>query len=299
MWLCLFNCLYTRAISLILAWDCTAEEFLKCLQVHTFRYNQYPQYLLTDLGSNFMGAKRILGPILESRDVKDYMNEHGIKTLVHETIPSKASFLNSVSERLVKEVKNLIFKSIRNQVLNLSDFNLLISRVNYLVNSRPLTQKGLLGDVDSNIITPNTLIFGKEGLALNIVPYLWHDNDDDVNDPEWLPDQNLNNYQQKLKKIKTKIDKLYYEEFLHNLLIQSTDKNKRYEKKHVIELSKNDLVMIVVPNTKRAKYPIGIVVEVIKNDKGSVVEAIIRKSNGETSNYHVSSLILVQKTNEY
>ena len=51
----------------------------------------------------------------------------------------------------------------------------------------------------------------------------------------------------------------------------------------------------MLPNTKRTKYPLGMVTKIIKNDLNETTEAWIRKYNGEIMNYHVSGLILVMK----
>ena len=204
---------------------------------------------------------------------------------------------------MVAQTKNLIYKSIGTKVIDYIDFQLLIKRVSYLINSRPIGQKEALGSCpDSEVITPNKLILGYDPIVFEIVPSFWDCNhDEDPNDPTWIPDRDKpgwDKYLDKLRKIKINMDKIYYDEFITNLIKQSTDKNNRYVNKNILELEVNDLVFIKLPNCKKLKYPKALVLEVVKNDLGEVVEAKVRKANGEISNYHVSSLTLILKNEE-
>ena len=101
------------------------------------------------------------------------MLDRKIKEFKFDLIPSKAPFLNSLVEILVKQTKNLIFKSIGNKVLHFPDFDLLINRIIYLINSRPLTHKSTMSaDPDVEVITSNMLLKGFNPHCMEIVPTL-------------------------------------------------------------------------------------------------------------------------------
>ena len=126
--------------------------------------------------------------------------------------------------------------------------------------------------------------------------HLW-EGKEQLFDPDWSPDnKKYDKYLNKLNKIKTNIDEVYYREFLYNITKQATDKKDRYIKKQVGQLKIGDLVAIIIPNCKRAKYPMGIIVNTIKNENNEITEASVRRASGEIIDYHVTNLIPVLVT---
>ena len=280
-----------------------ADTFLKCLQVHAYSFG-HPLFMITDLGSNLTAGKKILDNVTSKDEIKEYLAENNIKNVCTETIPSKASFLLGFAENLVGQCKNLIFKSIGHKILELPDFQHLICKVSYLVNSRPIAFKNTLHSCpEGDVITPNLLIYGHNQIVLDIFPHIQGmDEEFDRDDPEYFPSQeNINkswiNYINKLKDIKTKLNNIYYGEFLQNLFHQSTNKKDRYTLKSIKKLHVGDLVHICLPNTKRLKYPKGIITRVFLNSNKEVTSAEVRKANGELSTFHVNNLILALKGN--
>ena len=297
IWLYIFTCLYTRAVNIVIAKDCTTETFLKCLQSHTYEYS-YPSFIMCDQATNLGSAKNILENFFNDVDIRDYLNEHKIKDLKYHIVPSKAAFMNSLSETMIKQVKNLIFKSIGNKVIDYFDFEFLINRIKYLINSRPIGIKDTLtNDTDSPIITPNLLIKGYEPMTLLTVPSLHlQDGKEQIEDPDWQPGPiKYDKYLNKMRKVKEALDKIYYNEFLYNLSKQATDKKERYTNKQNIKLSEGDLVSIMIPQCKRAKYPMGIITKITCNENDEVTQAKVRRSSGDEIDYHVTNLILILK----
>lgn len=298
VWLCLFTCFYSRHVNIIISYDITALSFLRCLQMHCFRFGT-PSYILADRGSNFTGAKSLLmNEIFNDADAKNFLYENDIRNFSFDFVPTRAPRLNSLVEVLVKQVKNLIFKSIGNKIIDICDFNLMIERISFLINSRPISfkQESLGEDPDLEVITSNHLVYGYEPQALEILPSMLESNDpEDSFDPEWKPEKSYDKYMIKLKKIKHSINKIYYNDFITTLIKQSTDKNNRYIHKNITKIEEGDLVAILTPSTKRLKYPKAVVIETISNDIGEITTVKCRKSNGEITELHVSQIILLLK----
>ena len=163
-----------------------------------------------------------------------------------------------------------------------------------------MSKHSLGQDPDTEILTPHLLIKSYNPICLDIVPSLFvKDSKEDMNDPDYIPgnlESNAQNkYLQKLKKIKNNLTENYYNEFLHQLFIQSIDKSDRYKLKNYTELSKGDIVLICLKNTKRSHYPKGIVLETYKNSKDQITSAKIKRANNKTETYHVTDLILILK----
>ena len=100
----------------------------------------------------------------------------------------------------------------------------------------------------------------------------------------------------KLKKVRSNLEKLYRDEFVSNLLNQSTDRRDRYSAKTHIALKVGDLVSIRDKFSKPFDYPLGIVLKVETNDLNEVTSAHIRKANGEIVRRHVDNLIFLTES---
>ena len=175
----------------------------------------------------------------------------------------------------------------------------MIGRITFLINSRPISfkQESLGQEPSLDIITSNHLIFGYEPQALEIIPSLVQNSDfDETFDPDWEPNSNFyDTYMKKLLKIKQTINKIYYNDFITTLIKQATDKNNRYSVKKILKIEEGDLIAIIMPSTKRLKYPKAVVLETICNSNGECTEVKCRKANGEIVVLHVSQIILLLK----
>ena len=66
VWVCLFTCMVTRAVTLEIAEDASAAEFLYCLRRFMAR-RAPPEFLISDNGLQFKAAQTVLGFIWEDR----------------------------------------------------------------------------------------------------------------------------------------------------------------------------------------------------------------------------------------
>jgi hypothetical protein len=191
-------------------------------------------------------------------------------------------------------VKYLIYKSIRNVVLNISEFEFLIAKVISLINKRPVAFKEVLRslpreDVPSPI-TPEISLRGYETLALNVVPDL-----QPVQNDDYVPGSHQSNIKpnyERLRKVRERFIDLYHSEFLTTLVSQAVDKPDRYRPVLHKDLKPGDVVLLTDKNTKRYHFPMGRVHTVERNSLGEITAARVFKGGTREMVYrHATSLI--------
>ena len=133
----IFTCLNTRAIHCELATDLTTMEFLQVLR-RFLSYRGYPKVLISDNGSQMLGAENGLRLMLEGwnkSQLKEFCADRGMKWQF--TTPS-APHQNGCSEAMVKTVKKALKKAIGDTVLTPFELYTCLLEVANLVNQRPI-----------------------------------------------------------------------------------------------------------------------------------------------------------------
>ena len=295
IWLLCITCMYTRAINLKICRDLSLNVFLKCFQVHCFEYG-LPVYCITDLGSQLVAASNVITDLLRDPASREYVAERNVKCLQFEQYYKGCNMLGGMVESCVKLTKRLIFGAVRNNVLELEDFQFLISQTIHLVNRRPVAFKEALRDcspeTNIDVITPEILIHGHELLSLNVIPDLSSDPDPD---PDWQnsdPLKYIKNGYQKLKSVREKLFDLYHGEYLANLSLHATNVPDRYlPTKHRL-VKKGDIVLVKDRLLKPDGYPMCLVLECEVNNIGEVTGLILKKgASGEIIKRHSSCVI--------
>ena len=201
------------------------------------------------------------------------------------------SSLGSLVEICVKLTKQLISKSIKNNVLDYFDFAFLISQTESLVNKRPILFKAGLRDVSESVpqcITPEMIIKGYETAILNIVPNL---QECDV-DGDYEPSPNCLKKYQSLSKVRSNLLEIYHSEFLVNLIDQAVDKSDRYKKVNHSIIKPGDIVLLAEKHVKRGHFPMGRVHKVEVNSLGEVTAAHVFKGSTKELVYRHSSTLI-------
>ena len=201
------------------------KEFLRDFQIHCFEYG-VPQLCISDLGSQLSAGVNLLRNYLNDHEVQIYSKSNNIKPLEFHQYYKGCSALGSLVEVCVKLVKRLIFGSIKNNILDLHDFEFLISYIVHLINRRPIAFKKALREFDSDSIpepiTLEHLIRGYELTSLNLIPDL---QDIPSNDPDWSNNLNtsIKDQYSKLRKVSIELVNKYQEKFLRTLISQAVD----------------------------------------------------------------------------
>ena len=304
VYLLIVSCLWSRSINLKVCQDLSVRNFLRALQLHVFEYG-LPERCFSDSGSQLIAGGNVIMDFLKDSDVQTYLSQQNIKSCYFQQYPKGCNKLGALVESSVKLVKKLIFGSIRNLVLELTDFEFMIAQVVHLVNRRPIAFTEGLRDtsVNSEIpspITPEILIHGRELVSVNIIPDLKPKDEDD----DWLPGMDptthiKGNYE-KLLKARKYLNNLYNSEFLASLVDQATSRKDRYNPVRHHKIDVGDLVLIKEQHIKRSNFPMGIVHEITCNDQGEVTEAMIKKGDSnEIVRRHVESIIPLLQRNEH
>jgi len=291
VWLLAITCLYTRAINLKICRSANVDDFLRGVQLHVFEYGVF-QFCISDLGSQIQAGANVIETFLNDFETVKYFEENNIKPMSFQHYAKGNSALGSLIETLVKQVKYLIFKSIKTAILDYFEFELLIEKAINLINKRPIAFKESLRtlpvDEVPTPITPELLVRGYECVSVNVIPSLQHRDED--------PDfgEEFDQKYEKLRKARENLINVYHEEFLANLIYQAVDKKGRYSPVSHKCLKPGDIVLLVEKLLKNYHYPMGRVERVETNSLGEVTAAYVFKGSTRERVYrHVTSLILL------
>ena len=304
VYILVITCLYTRAINLEISVDMTTKEFLRSLQLHCHKFG-LPSFVMNDLGSNLVQGANIIKNYLSDPLTTAYFEENGCKPIEFYQYFKGHHELGSTVEICVKAVKRLISGAIGNNVLPIRDLEYTVSQSVHLVNRRPIAfqeslREGQLGESMQEVITPELLLHGFNLTSINVIPALQQvDIDDLCQGEDFDPLEHIRDVDKKLRNVRSKLLKMYHEEFIPQMIKQATDRKSRYCPKKHNKLQVNDLVLLREDNVKVANMPMGKVLEIVENNLGEVTSAVVLKGGTkERVKRHVCGLIpLLQQRN--
>ena len=160
-WLCLFTCLTCRAVHLEMSFGLDTDSFLKCF-VRMASRQGYPQEIVSDRGTNFIGADRELRELLDALDrdkIKDQTVNKGVKWFFN---PPLAPHFGGVHEVMIKAAKRAIRAILSDADVNDEELMTTFTGVEALMNSRPLTYQSA-NPKDVTPLTPNHFLYGQAG----------------------------------------------------------------------------------------------------------------------------------------
>ncbi|KAK6735714.1 hypothetical protein RB195_018755 [Necator americanus] len=166
MYVCLFRCLTTRAVHLEVVENLSAGALLSSF-VRFISRRGVPKLIRTDCGTNFkLGSKVIENLFLENDEngssVMSYSASEGIKWIFN---PLASPWMGGTWERMVGSVKRCFQKSIGRKKLSFEQMTIVISRIEAIINTRPLTKVSAT-DLDEIPIRP--IDFLQENLKYSI-----------------------------------------------------------------------------------------------------------------------------------
>jgi len=290
------TCLWSRAVNLLVCKNINNECFLRALQYHILEYG-IMQHILSDNGSPIVSSVHSIQSFLDDTDVNNFLKERNIKSLEFSPYPAEASKLGGTVESLVKQVKNMIYSTIRNNTLSFDDFTYLVRESNVLINKRPLTFFESIRDTSTNSIdpiTPEMLLKGYDVPNILIIPQLQPTDENDADFP--LRSDPLSEKFSRLRRVRCKLKEIYFDQFLQNLRDLSTRKSDMYKQVKHVPLKINDLVAIKTKFSKPYFYPTALVIGVETNDLKEVSAVTLKKSNGQVIRRHVEDLIFLEST---
>ena len=228
VWVLVITCMWSRAVNLKLVYNLSVREFLRAFQVHIYEHG-VPRTCISDLGSQLTSGANIIKTQFNDVQSQEYLKQFNISRVDFHHYDKGNSSMGSLVERLIKITKDLLYSSMRNKILNVPDFESLLSQVKHLLNKRPVAFKDTVrvspSEEEVEPISPEMLIYGRELPSLNL--QLHH------RDPDWQPQvpkdsEQINKQLRKYIETKNKLNQLYNEEFIQKLLDQPIDKHNRY-----------------------------------------------------------------------
>ena len=148
----IITCMNTRAVHLEVLPNMTAPEFVMAFIRFTNRYG-IPKVVYTDNAKYFIAAAGILSKLLLSSEFEEKFRTCNI---AFRNIPTYAAWYGATWERLIKLVKDAIYKTFGKGKLAHSNFLTTVTDIQLVINNRPLTYRTKEGELD--ILTPNHLI---------------------------------------------------------------------------------------------------------------------------------------------
>ena len=158
-WVLLFTCLTVRCVHLEVVESCETDSFINALRRFTNRRG-CPTDMYSDNGSNFKGASAELKEFFSKLD-KTAVEKHASDLRINwHWNPPSAPHMGGAWERLVRSSKEVIYGLVKNHVLTDPQLTTLLTEVESVLNSRPLTH--LSDDInDLDALTPNHILLGK------------------------------------------------------------------------------------------------------------------------------------------
>ncbi|XP_068239919.1 uncharacterized protein [Palaemon carinicauda] len=295
VWLLCITCTWSRAVNLKICKDLGVKEFLQSFQLHCFDYG-IPELCVSDMGTQLVAGANVMQNLLSDHASQLYFEENNIRPIQFQQYFKGCSKLGSLVEVCVKQVKRLLFGSIKNLVLSYDDFEFIVCHTVHLVNRRPIAFKESLREEDLDFvpepITPEQLVKGYELTSMNLLPELQGIPDED---PDWQPcvnPQQVKDEYMKLRKVRNNLLSKYHNEFLGTLIDQAVDKKDRYRPITQRGIKIGDIVLLKEVHAKPNNYPMGLVKELQYNSIGEVTGASIQKgSTREVVKRHITTLV--------
>ena len=264
-WICLFTCCVTRAVHIDLVVDLSSSSFIRCFKRFISRRG-LPSRIITDNGSTFKAASKLLKSILDHPEVKDFLS--GIRVSWNFNI-ERAPWWGGFFERMIQLLKRCLRKMIGQARLTFEELLTCVTEVELIVNSRPLTYLSA-EDLDEPL-TPSHLV-GKR--LLSLPDYLYYSEEDDFN-----TDTSRFLLTKRLKHLNVLLEH-FWNRWRREYLVELRESHKRNVTESVSDISIGDIVLIH-DDTPRGLWKLGLIEKMIIGRDGHTRGAIVRIKGGK------------------
>ncbi|XP_054277733.1 uncharacterized protein LOC128996429 [Macrosteles quadrilineatus] len=226
----LFTCLSTRAIHIETAHSLNTESCIMAIQRFISR-RPVPSELYSDNGTNFVAADRELRNAVKSLKHEKIQKDVVNYRIKWNFICPRAPHMGGCWERLVRSVKTALRSVMRCQYPKDEELQTFMVRVEFIINSRPLTHVSLDPN-DPEPITPNHFL--REAYKINL-------NKDQL-------------CKRQLARVKSLLDG-FWKRWVHEYLPCLSRRCKWHKKLDPPKI--DDLAIIIEENCPRNTWPLG------------------------------------------
>ncbi|XP_062558836.1 uncharacterized protein LOC134223668 [Armigeres subalbatus] len=258
-WGVLVTCLTTRAIHLEVAHSLTADSCIMALR-NVIARRGIPVAIYSDRGTNFVAANKELKAAFAQLDHNKITSEFVTPRTTWNFIPPLSPHMGGAWERLIRTVKQNLDKLRSNRLPTDETLKSMLVEVEFIVNSRPLTEIPL-DDDQSPVLTPNHFLIGSSN---GLLPWSCLENDSTSLKLNWRLSQAMANQ--------------FWKQWLHDYLPSLTRRAKWFSKVKPINI--NDIVVIIDERLPRNCWPRGRVISTKEAPDGQVRWATVQTVTG-------------------
>ncbi len=158
----------TKAIHLDLCSSLSTQDFMATF-CHFVARRDCPSHLYTDNGTNFLGAReeiRELQKLAESKETRQAMATFTQENEINwHNIPPRALHFGGLWEAAVRSMKTLLRKNLQPHALRFEELYTLLTDVEAILNSRPITPLHADEVKDCNYLTAGHFLIGRPLIA--------------------------------------------------------------------------------------------------------------------------------------
>ncbi|XP_065192504.1 uncharacterized protein LOC135823588 [Sycon ciliatum] len=254
-YLCLFTCLATRAVHLELAYGLDTSSFLNAFYRFVGRRG-LPQHMLSDNGTNFVGAQRELQELHDALDQDCIVRTTADQGIHWQFNPPAAPHFGGSFEVMVRAAKRAIYAILGNAETTDEELTSALVGAESLINSRPLTYQSS-HPLDETPLTPNHFLFGQMG---------------GVFAPSTV-DHTSFNPQRRWRRVQELV-RHFWERWIKEWLPSLSARQKW--KKPQSEVQVGDVMLLLSPDTPRGHWPLARVLETYPGRDGHVRVAKVK-----------------------
>jgi hypothetical protein len=268
VYILIFVCALTRYIHLHVLDSMESLRILEAIVQFWTAYGPVRKFI-SDNASNFKKTAKTLE--------QDYQREKVFNTHLSflgpklaelyrvewQFIPAHSPWFGGMYERLIKEVKRALFRTLEKRKITRVELNIAVQEAAHRINCRPLTENSI-DAADSEILTPHHLVKNKSGWPL--LPGIHK------NVYSTIPDRSI------YKRGRATADEMM-QRFTARYLPELTKQSKWFQTRTLPKVG--DLVLVIEPNHTRREWRRGKIVKIHIGKDGTSRRADVRMANGK------------------
>ena len=275
----IFTCLSSRSIHLESTNSLETDSFILALRRFINRRGEVRQ-MRSDNGTNFVGASKELQKAVKEMDqmkITDFLLQHNTDWLGWEFNTPTASHMGGVWERQIRSCRSILSSLLNNHGQSLNDecFRTVLTEVEAIVNSRPLSVESLNDSDSLTPLTPNLLLTAKSKIVM--APPGDFNKSDIYSRRRWRRVQHL-------------VDEFWCRwrtEYLQSL--QARNKWQLKKRNFVV----GDVVILKDEGVQRNEWRLARVTEAHQSEGGDVRSVVVQTSTGKNYTRPITKIVLL------